>query len=65
MFQHNQQVEVSPSAPHHGGKIGYYNFGGDGLAILSTQPEEDDQPLTLFAVSMSDIILTESNKGAY
>jgi hypothetical protein len=58
-MQKNQKVVVANSAPHHAGRIGYFQFFGEGaskgVAVLSANPSENGKAMTVFAVSNSDI----------
>lgn len=58
-MEKNQKVRVSPTAKHHAGKLGYFQFYGkdssEGVAVLSESPTETTQSFALFAVGVDEI----------
>lgn len=57
----NDLVQVSANAPHHAGRIGYFQFSGKGpstgVAVLSEQPCNDESSShALFAVNQHHLL---------
>lgn len=56
----DQKVQVSSAAPHHSGRIGYFQFFGEGesskCAVLAVEPSSvEPNPQRLFVVHKEHI----------
>lgn len=55
----NQRVRVKQTAPHHAGRVGYFQFAGEGSSegtvVLAEEPDKLGKPQTLFAVDSHNI----------